>query len=220
MEIEGELVSLGDKIFAKCESFESVAIELDYYRPQFALELILPKPRLQKVALTVNSNTGFSLNQILKENLQYSTIKSLELKNSSVTIMTPYFNIMTIRAFPNLEHLKITKLDNRHANFIADTCKSLKKLEVDSFGAQKIDDKEFYLNLDEFYIVKVERSSQKLFGELNKKRLNNLKRICRDCEPASLFAKILLREWKPKPSRLQNSITLECSCIDRVFQDF
>lgn len=135
--------------------------------------LVLSMPRLLKAALTFNGIESRGLPKKFSDRISVIesfppnfSVKSLNLRNSWETCFTPWLNQLTLQAFPNLEHLKITTLDDGNSIVIPEACKSLKHLEVKMITAKNIWDNSFYTNLETFYSEKVDECSQKPFDEL------------------------------------------------------
>lgn len=77
-------------------------------------------------------------------------------QNRSVENLSFYNNLINsketnglLNIFPQVKVLKIVRLNDEIADFISQTCKSLKRLYVERFCAKSISDEKFYFNLEE-----------------------------------------------------------------------
>lgn len=141
------------------------------------MDTILSMPRLKTAELSPNGIERKGNPILLPERLnsmqcfsQNLSVTCLHLKNTWITCFTPRLNRLFLKAFPNIEYLKITTLDDENAVVIAETCKNLRQLDVERFSVQNTGNEAFYLNLENFRGYKIEEDFQPLFEKLNGKK--------------------------------------------------
>lgn len=111
-------------------------------------ETILSMSRLKKLSLGVQllhplkNYDVFSRSQSITD-LELSHFQNRDGMNCTVLL----------RAFPNVEILKISGMYNELADAISATCKSLKRLYVELFEASAISNIDFFLELEEFSLA-------------------------------------------------------------------
>lgn len=124
------------------------------------LKIIFSMPRLEKLLLGKFNITDL---KIAAEGMQKKySVTHLHLtddrnENQAVKIL--------LTAFPNVEYLRLCKVDDKIATSISDNGKSLKRLSVKNFYARKISNEAFYLNLEKincYYMYVMTQYSQEL----------------------------------------------------------
>lgn len=136
-----------------------------------AMRTILSMPRLKTLTFGVND---IDPEELATANLpQNQSVANLHLTGNWHRKASAYK--VLLKAFPNVESLRILKLTDDLADLIPEACKSLKKLTVMQFEAESIKNEKFYLKLLTFTSCLVKPTSQELFEKLNKNVNGNFK---------------------------------------------
>lgn len=132
------------------------------------LQTILTMPRLKKLTFGVN----------LKDPLELATVILPENKSVTSLHLTGVWRNLSaykiiLKAFPNVESLRILKMTDQVAESIPEACKSLKILTVMQFEAKIIKNERFYQKLTKFTSCLVKPDVLKLFKKFNTNKKAN-----------------------------------------------
>lgn len=124
-------------------------------------ETILSMPRLKKLFL------GVQLLHPLTDGADFSRSQSIiDLELSHFQNRNGMNYKVLLQAFPNVEILKISEMYNELADAISATCKSLKRLHVETFAASAISNIDFFLELEEFSCADFVEYSRPLYKSI------------------------------------------------------
>lgn len=148
------------------------------------LETILTMPRLKKLTFGVNCIDPLKLaTVILPEN---KSVTSLHLTGVWRNL-TSYKIIL--KAFPNVENLRILKMTDEVAEIIPEACKKLKTFTPMQFEVKSIKNEDFYRNLSKFASCLIEPASLELFKKFNTNKNANFQTSMEFYEYKCLFGK-------------------------------
>lgn len=151
-------------LVAQSESLESLKIHL--WTGHDVMKTVLSMPRLKRLTL---AGIPFGASEYEADDFpQNHSVTSLGLHQYPCH-QFKWFKTF-LKAFTKVESLGVLVMNDEIADFIPETCKSVRQLSVYNFQAQNVHESNeaFYVNLEDFKCMQVDRrSSKELLNRLN-----------------------------------------------------